>query len=524
MTEHDIYTQILHLINHEEPQWMIVRQLHEAFADDPRLNFCLFDDWRDGRLPFDRHQGYVKLTTACNDSMERIIRELCNEAEKDIWAVANLWIFINRIDGTDDESNGYQTLFRSLVPYGKRHKAFNKIVESVRKDAYRYVPDRNDMPTTIRGWQRFTMYAHSQETDFAYSIASLIVDDNEIGLQDLFKLPPYVIGALVGFRGYRLQLTAEEALTITDNAQVAFLAERMLNGGLNAPLADWMTSELVHQLMADRAETVGLDLLQQAWFYNPQQTEFSQRELLIRKMTRQVVTDILSSDNNQTESWIEALDLMDHLPLILQFMSQDTGCISDEVKKKIGRAIPDKLQVEIARFSTALTQEHCPIRLSGTKMNTPTAPAVGRMAAETILLVWPETEKLWTKILYAVKELYLGGWHACRFATGFTEMLLIIILHADIKDNKDEKRLLQLIEKINQTILTPYVHLTERTEAIWDDEFNPSPYSEDIGKILINNRLCESLKAKNDYARHVAKSLSNSIHQTSTTPWPFERA
>lgn len=522
MMDRDILEQLVLLINRDKPQWMIVRDLNAVFAGDRRLGFSLFDDWQSGRLPFDRHQGFVTFRCAGADGLKAVITALCDAAKEKVCAIGNLWILIDCLNCTNKESFDIQNLFRSLIPLERRRAAFDWIVPYVRDEAYRYIPDRNDLPASIGGWMRFTI--SSDAHDYAHFLASLIAGDGSIGLADLFKLPPYLIGALVGFMGYRLALSAAEALAVTEEAQVAFLAAQMLNyGGDASSVPEWMSRDLVYGLMVDRAETVGLDLFRRAWTYHPQQTRFPRQQRWLRRLTRSVVTELLSAGDATALRWIGTLDLVDHVPLVLLMMDNPRIPIPDAVHEKMGRHILERLQAEVNGLAADLAGERCRVRITSTRMNLPGASRIARMACRMIVGVWPQVEKSVRNMLYAVRGLFYGGWHARRFASAFVESLLFVVLHAETEGETELQDVMKLIDCMDRTVMTPYVHLTEREETIWDDGFQLTPYSPELNTVVINSCLRYLLARGNDESRRIAGALADSIRHTSTTPWPFER-
>lgn len=146
------------------------------------------------------------------------------------------------------------------------------------------------------------------------------------------------------------------------------------------------------------------------------------------------------------------------------------------------------------------------------------------MLGQSLACLGKDGLKNLTKTLYTLKQLYAGGYHATQFAMSVTELLILAALMCGPQTDDREAVLLEIIRKADETVMTPYVHLAERTAAIWEPGYITSAHDLDKGKVIFNNLLRSALERQDgDPVKVRATALANSIAATATTIWPYNR-
>lgn len=179
---------------------------------------------------------------------------------------------------------------------------------------------------------------------------------------------------------------------------------------------------------------------------------------------------------------------------------------------------------EVAAFPKILAQRGGNSGLTSLPLEARQSGVVFNMLGQSLACLGKDGLKDLTKTFYALKQLYAGGYHATRFAMSVTELLIIAALMCGPQTDDREAVLLEIIRKTDETVMTPYVHLAERTAAIWEPGYVMSVYDPDKGKVILNNLLRSTLERQDgDPVKVRATALANSIAATATTIWPYNR-
>lgn len=498
------------------PDWMIVRHLCDSCDGDRRLKFSLFDDWRSGGLPFDKHQGFITFVGASCKDVTTMLRYIYGHVKDDDVAVTNLWILARRISmKAEDYLLGY---IKRLMTEAQRRSVYEILAAAAVSEAY---VGAGDYPETVGGWLRFRFAYEPHAYDFADSIAMLVSDDREIDIDLLFKLPACLISSLIFFGGYRLSLTSAEACAETELRRLALLCADALNYSSDKFYEPkWLSQAFVDKMIAENCETVGLPLMREVWMYRPQQTKFTLQQIRLMKYCRRAVVSILAAANDASRRWIDSLDIVKDVPVVLYLASAMRP--KPEILTILGNRVIAELGDEVTAFPRILASREGNSGLTSLPLEARKSKVVFDMLGQCLASIDKDALKALTKTLYDLKQLYLGGYHATRFAMCVTELPVLAVLMCGPQTDDREAVLLSIIEAVDKIVMTPYVHLAERTAAIWEPGYVASVYDLNKGRIILNSLLRSALKRQDDDPVKVrAKAVAASIAATATTPWPY---
>lgn len=500
------------------PDWMIVRRMCDSDDGDRRLKFSLFDDWRGRELPFGRHQGFITFVGASYEDVTTMLRNIYGHVKDDDMAVANLWILAGRISmKAEDYLLGY---LKGIMAEEQRCRVFEILAGSVLLEAY---GGAEAYPETIRGWVQLQFAYESRAHDFADQIAELISDGRTIDIDLLFKLPPGLISALIFYGDYRLSMTKNEALAQTEPRRLALLCAMALHYSYDKFYEpEWLSQKFVDKMITGDGATVGLSLLRESWMYRPQQTRFTLQQIRLMKYCRRAVVSILAAADDATRLWVDSLDIVKDMPVVLYL----AGAMAPkpEVPTILGNRVIAALGDEVAAFPKILAQRGGNSGLTSLPLEARQSGVVFSMLGQSLACLGKDGLKNLTKTLYTLKQLYAGGYHATQFAMSVTELLILAALMCGPQADDREAVLLEIIRKTDETVMTPYVHLAERTAAIWEPGYVTNAYDLDKGKVIFNNLLRSALERQDgDPVKVRATALTNSIAATATTIWPYNR-
>ncbi len=500
------------------PDWMIVRRMCDSDDGDRRLKFSLFDDWHGRELPFGRHQGFITFAGASYKDVTTMLRDIYGHVKDDEMAVANLWILACRISmEAEDYLLGY---IKQLMTESQRNRVFDILASSVVSEAYGGV---GYYPETVDGWIRLQCACESCAHDFACSIATLVSDGRKIDMDLLFKLPACLISALIFYCGYRLSLTPAEACALAEPRRLALLCAMALHYSYDKFYEpEWLSQKFVDKMIIGDGATVGRSLLREAWMYRPQQTRFTLQQIRLMKYCRRAVVSMLAAADDATRLWVDSLDIVKDVPVVLYLANAMAP--TPEILTILGNRVIAALGDEVAAFPKTLAQRGGNSGLTSLSLEARQSGAVFSMLGQSLASLENDGLKNLTKTLYALKQLYAGGYHATQFAMGVTELLIIAALMCGPQADDREAVLLEIIRKTDETVMTPYVHLAERTAAIWEPGYVTNAYDLDKGKVILNKLLHNTLERQDgDPVKVRATALANSIAATATTIWPYNR-
>lgn len=500
------------------PDWMIVRRMCDSDDGDRWLKFSLFDDWHGRELPFGRHQGFITFVGASYKDVTTMLCDIYSHVKDDDMAVANLWILACRINmKAEDYLLGY---IKQLMTESQRNRVFDILASSVVSEAYGGV---GYYPETVDGWIRLQCACESCAHDFACSIATLVSDGRKIDMDLLFKLPACLISALIFYCGYRLSLTPAEACALAEPRRLALLCAMALHYSYDKFYEpEWLSQKFVDKMIIGDGATVGRSLLREAWMYSQQQTRFTLQQIRLMKYCRRAVVSILAAADDATRLWIDSLDIVKDMPVVLYLASAMAP--KPEVPTILGNRVIATLGDEVAAFPKILAQRGGNSALTSLSLEARQSGVVFSMLGQSLASLGKDGLKDLTKTFYALKQLYAGGYHATQFAMSVTELLILAALMCGPQTDDREAVLLEIIRKADETVMTPYVHLAERTAAIWEPGYITSAHDLDKGKVIFNNLLRSALERQDgDPVKVRATALTNSIAATATTIWPYNR-
>ena len=447
-----------------------------------------------------------------------MLRDIYGHVKDDDMAVANLWILAGRISmKAEDYLLGY---LKQLMTEAQRNRVFEILASSVVSEAYGGV---GDYPETAGGWVRLQFAYESHAHDFADAIVTLVSDRRKIDMDLLFKLPACLISALIFYCGYRLSLTPAEACALAEPRRLALLCAMALHYSYDKFYEpEWLSQKFVDKMIIGDGATVGRSLLREAWMYRPQQTRFTLQQIRLMKYCRRAVVSMLAAADDATRLWVDSLDIVKDVPVVLYLANAMAP--TPEILTILGNRVIAALGDEVAAFPKTLAQRGGNSGLTSLSLEARQSGAVFSMLGQSLASLENDGLKNLTKTLYALKQLYAGGYHATQFAMGVTELLIIAALMCGPQADDREAVLLEIIRKTDETVMTPYVHLAERTAAIWEPGYVTNAYDLDKGKVILNKLLHNTLERQDgDPVKVRATALANSIAATATTIWPYNR-
>lgn len=498
------------------PCLFIVRKLADVCNGDS----ILFDDLqRKEQLWSDSYSGYVEFVGASLDDILKLLRELYALVGSGDCAVANLWILASRINLSTKDEWECEELLRTLMGDEQRRRVYTMLAETLTEYMHSY--DDAFLPSTLKEWM-YIMQFHGErrQADLVRLLLDLVSDGREVGIAELFQLPPLFIGIAVGMKGYRLSLTAKDALRINDKIRLTLLGAKALDFSFDKYyVPSWLSLELVTRFIKDMPDLIGTELLNRVWRVRPGAVYYNRTMYALMIYCRKSVLSIITFDNEEAFCWIDGLSDIENIGIVLYLIRSSKIAVSDAIKRYFAIHVIKRFAEETKEFHKALTEKHLTLPMSCVPFYFKRYKFVFAELAECFSTMNNEDTGQFRKLLYSIKGLFCGGYYASHFAMQITELLLLTMLHSE----KESDILHTMFRDMDKFVMVSYTHLAERSNAIWDPDYKITFCDTELAKIIINNAIYTGLNSVEYGNREIVREISRSISSAKTTLWPYER-
>ena len=510
--------------------WLILHSLSSFYNNTSHTKIELGESSRKSEH-FEKPLGYLTLnkkttTKTITDTVQYLIRKFDNNTI----ALSNLFIIISRV--TYDRKNEYflQELYIDKIEKKKIKIIFTQLAESLNKNYFnknyrdKEVLDSND-------WDRI-LSSGSSSSHLLQPIEAVVQllkpgIKNELEFSDFKLFNPFIRSILIGWYGYSLKIPKKlmESL-IVEGKEISFLAAFIMHdiGYDRKKSPTWLKQSFISTCI-EKWETIGKYMFIRTYGINYRISKnHSKTYKRLEKLIRPIVYDKLKIKNDENSKWIKTLDFPDCYIALTYWLIEQKIQYSDSSltnRDELVDQIISQLSKIAADIPITLTLDNSPDPFKTFQLyNTKYQVTIAHLLV-LIIYLSAENEKSLTNACYSFKPLFYGGFQAKRQATIFTEIILLILLSGNnfTAEKKHFEKIRKLLQMVSNSLLIPYIHLTEREEEIWfpDSEmvttYNP-------GKFLINYSI-KKVKISAVYPYY--KNFLDLFESIKISEWPYER-
>lgn len=518
--------------NHQVIDWFIVRALSELFEGTNDLYFSLHDNRRTHDLPFRRHQGYLCVEETLNTAFIMAFSQILNDVLEQPLSLANLYILYTRVSGGEEAFIEELTGLFTNMAQSKREQIFLTLADSLNQHYFAHTTLARETPKTVQDWLNLFRAAQGFDhiSDPVIRLIRLIEPKKRqyVPYTWVLHLKPVVRAPLMGWYHFQLDCPSDELITIISNdaSEAAYVGAVLMNEmGPTSITPDWLNQYIiaifVKQCWSNVGKAVFMHIYGLSYRNKNENPLFKTLEALFHKM----LLELIQSSKSEDDVWLTDFDLPDTYIAFFNWITVNQIKFS-EIPRSKGNLL---IQTFINQLAAIAAKPE--VYFTGNSSDPWKSYALTEMkylnTISYLLLYLLDTPaeqlKEMTKVFFNFKPLYFGEYTATYFANRFTEFILLILTAINNLHDLTEEMLQNLdglLKGLADSVLIPYIHLTERESEIWDLHTNRQPMAHNASKYLINDAL-KSIR-QGHYADHY-KNIFDLFDAVKVTEWPYER-
>jgi len=344
-------------------------------------------------------------------------------------------------------------------------------------------------------------------------------------------MKPVLRATLIGWYGFDLIITEETFKQILkDENELSFISAYFIDDfGKNKTTPEWLTSELVNCFIEKNWDNIGKHIFFHVFGLSYRNnSEYNKSSLFERleTLTHSELIKILHSNNDNFTNWITKFTFPNDFIALFSWFSIkeiDLAILSDENEHAITKQFISELNRIYQEIPSHIASDRHSDPFNSFQLDEPKYQITLAYILIFLLDASKNDFKEIKKICYDFKPLFYGAYHSKRVANNFAELILLIFLSAyRIKTLNEDlaKNINTLFKILDETILIPYIHLSEQEDEIWDANKVKQQVSYNAGKYLINEYIVQNSKNEsNKYYQDFLEEIGN----IKVTVWPFER-
>lgn len=527
-------TTIQHVISESKSiNWLIVHAIAKLCPTIENVEFSFVDGKERDDEPFKTNQGYLSLKTPKTiKSFEKIVSELIQLFETDEIALANLHIVVSRTSYSGEDRDILAKNYKNNLKPETLKKIYILLVNSLNEVYHQHNYIARHRPKTTDDWLRLfhsTQYLHVI-SDPLINCLLLVKKTGErlLDFELIELMHPALRAVLMGWYGYDLCISEEKLDGLLQKKEeAAFLSACLIDDTAPDKKApEWLSKKVIELFVNDHWINVGHPIFVHVLglsFRNKNDNELYKR---LAELFHIVLSEKLLIENHGAIDWIHQLKFPDDF-IALFAWSQNNNLKLSDIPENNRAAVLNQFINELR-----VILDNIPEYLSSENSKDPFIsynlyePKYQNAIAHLLILLLYATEanmKELERICFSIKLLFYGGYSARSLAIHFTEFLLLIGISArnlnGMEENEFETLQTYLTLLVN-TILVPYVHLTERNDEIWNPDSTKNEFQYNAGRYMINLGLSEIRKHEiNVHFEGFFKAMDN----IKIAEWPYER-
>ncbi len=525
-------TTIQEIIAHKSvTDWMIIHAISKSNIEIVGVEFSFVDGKERQDDPFKTNQGYISLTTLLAvTEFGRIATELTEEFKANTLALSNLFIVITRASYSGDGKELLIKNFRTKIGKDLCKEVFDLLIISLNSEYYK---DRYSIkkPLSTNEWLEVfssTQYMRGDSDPLINCLRLVRTQRNsKIDFELLEKMKPLLRAVLVGWYGFDLKISKAKLEKLYDNPdELTFLSACLIDdSGPDKMPPDWLTETLVERFLKNHWDVIGRQIFVHTFglsFRNKNNNKLYEK---LADLSHTVLLKRIQTENSETISLINTFEFpndfiaffgwlsLKKIPLSKIPASNKAGITNQFVAEfqKITRSIPVHLASENSSDPFRSFQLYEP------KYQTALSYVL------FFLLSASDTNRKDIKnVCHEFKPLFYGGFRGSYLATHFTEIMMLIALSGNNIYGIGEEEyssLKQYLKIISDTILIPYIHLTERKDEIWNPESEREVFQSNAGTYLVTKALSN---IRQDEIGAQYESFFKVIQEVAIAEWELE--
>ncbi|MDR2083749.1 MAG: hypothetical protein LBP67_01985 [Bacteroidales bacterium] len=510
--------------------WLIVHTVSKHGNIIDGLEFSFVDEQERLDEPFKTCQGYISLKR--DDAIKKfneLIVELSDYFKENLITLANLFIIATRTCYKGEDKKTILKNFKQKTGQSLCNKIFAKLIDSLNSDYYKDNHfNKNQFKSTDEWIEIFrsAQYAHSISDPLVESL--FLVQDKQgynLNYNLLKNMKPFMRAVLIEQYGFILEISNRGLRAIYENQyELSFLSAYLINIH-SSEVPNWLSQELVEKFITKHWGSIGKQVFVHVFglsYRNKNQNEVIES---LGNLIHEVLYDRLSKDSEESKKLINTFEFpKDFIALFYWFDLKhvDTNSITEINKTTILGRFIQELQRINNELPTFFASEHSSDPWVSFQFGEQKYQITFAYLLWFLLYATCEDNKQLKKIFYKIKPLFYGGFRACRLATQFTELMLLIGLSAihlnDIDKNgwSSIKKYLAIIE---ETVLIPYIHIAERNSEIWDINNKIEMPQYQAGLYLVNDFL---YRIRNSEINEHYKDFIATIDDIKIAKWKYD--
>jgi hypothetical protein len=516
--------------------WLIVHSVSKLNLSVENVEFSFVDGKEKHDEVFNTNQGFISLKTKDSINLfKKILIELEDEFKDNHVALANLYIIITRTSYKGEDKESYIKEFKLRVNSDTVKIIFENLIDSLNNEYYKQSYSKNTNINNTEEWLslfRSAEYSHGFSDPILYVLNLVKVNQKWIiDFNYIKKMKPVLRASLIGWYGFDLIISKKTFNQILkDDNELAFISAYLIDDiGKNKTSPEWLTTELVNCFIQKHWDNIGKHMFFHTFglsYRNKNENNKSNLFELLETLIHCELIKILHSNNGNFTKWINKVTFpSDFITLFSWFSIKeiDLATISDENEHAITNQFISELSRIYKEIPSYIATDRHSDPFDSYQLSEP--KYLNTLAYILIFLLDADENnyKEIKKICYDFKPLFYGAYHSKHIANNFTELLLLIFLsaHRIVNLNEDlAKNIGNLFKILDETILIPYIHLSEQNDEIWSTDKEKYQMSYNAGKYLVNEYIIQNSKHEvNKYYQDFLEEVKN----IKVTQWPFER-
>ena len=509
------------LLSNNEVNWFIIHDI-SLCSPPENMSYSFIDKTIRNGEPFRKNQGYINLESDLMiEDFKKLIIELIDCFGENQLALSNLYIISCEASYRGDRDE-LVDVFKKNIEEDKRKEIFNILLNSLNSEYYMHNQISRELPTDASNWLQ--LFRKTQGicpvNDPVINCLRLCREnmDSNLNFELIENMKP-LLRSVVLNKGFNLIISDEKMEHLFEKKEeIIFLAAYLMDNEYKKK-PNWLSEEFIELMMEKYWKDVGKNIFLE--IYGQEHKE--EMDGLLEKLIHENFTKKISAGGKKDNEWINSFEFPDdYIALFSWVNSKEIEIVNNNIfiiflnqfieeLQRIEKTIPDQLVNEKNSFK--------PYRLYEEKYQI-------SLAYLLLLLINNFDDKIQTSlkdIFYKFVPLFYGNCHARSLAMGFTEIMILIGLSScKLKKDFDEKEVVALkkyLTIIENTILVPYVHLSERENRIWDCENEADMWKYDAGGYLVSKYLSEIQSQELSHYEEFYKAIS----QIKIAEWPYER-
>ena len=509
--------------------WLILHDIAKCI-DTPLADVELsFIDGKE-RLeePFKTCQGYISVVEKSFTAFSQIIHELTTVNQNNIIALSNLFVVITRYGGHYEEQSILENAFKECIGDVKSKMVFTTLIKSLNEEYYK---DNNSLhsikPDTLAEWLhlfRSVQYLHSLSDPLVSSLCLVKEHGRDIDYDLLINMNPLLRAVLVSQYGFTLQLSDDELkYRCNDGYGLSLIMACLLS---RADIPSWLSQELINVCIENFWEKIGKQMFNYTFGLNYRNRNENEVYTKLKDLLHNSIILKMTTSAIDSEKCIATLSFPhDFIALSswLEYKKDAWEKIPYEVKPYFIRQFISELQRIVKTLPTYFSSEKYDDPFLSFQLHERKYKAMLAYVLLFLSLANDDELKSIKNVCYKFKPLFYGGYKAVFLAKNFSTIMLLISLSGESLYNLSDEEwnvVKKYIKGIAQTILIPYIHISERDQTIWEDDIQKKMSCANVDLCLVKDHLC---RIQNSDIREVYKEIFDTIEDTKIAKWKYEK-